>query len=152
MVYLPMCYLYCRRFNADAANDPLLSAIRQEIYTKPYDQVGTSKAILPTGLHTGSRNMAVVTPPPFPRESPDMNITTLSPHRLLRPEQVTPCAATQDSSTPGLPAPQVDWDGERHSVSPLDEYDPVTKLMEFLQVRTVMQTFTLMRTPGPAYI
>jgi len=29
----------------------------------------------------------------------------------------------------------VNWDGERHSVSPLDEYDPVTSLMKFLQVR-----------------
>lgn len=65
MVYLPMCYLYCRRFCADAAKDPLLSALREELYTVPYEKV--------------------------------------------------------------------DWDGERHSVSPLDEYDPVTRLMKVLQ-------------------
>lgn len=62
MVYLPMCYLYCRRFCADAAADPLLASLREELYTCAYKDV--------------------------------------------------------------------DWDGERHSVSPLDEYDPVTKLMK----------------------
>jgi squalene/oxidosqualene cyclase-like protein len=36
MVYLPMGYLYCKRFCADVASDPLLQSLRQELYTEPY--------------------------------------------------------------------------------------------------------------------
>ncbi|KAM3576082.1 hypothetical protein VYU27_001958 [Nannochloropsis oceanica] len=39
MVYLPMCYLYCRRFSADAAADPLLLALRHELYVTPYHDI-----------------------------------------------------------------------------------------------------------------
>jgi len=37
MVYLPMCYLYSRRYTPDVSRDPLLQALRKELYLK--DQV-----------------------------------------------------------------------------------------------------------------
>ncbi|KAH9190329.1 hypothetical protein AeNC1_007697 [Aphanomyces euteiches] len=42
MVYLPMCYLYGRRFQAKETT--LIQAIRSEIYTVPYAQVNWSNA------------------------------------------------------------------------------------------------------------
>jgi len=41
MVYLPMCYVYCKRFVPDVAGDPLLQALRRELFTPelPYDHV-----------------------------------------------------------------------------------------------------------------
>jgi hypothetical protein len=41
MVYLPMCYVYCKRFVPDVANDPLLQALRRELFTAdlPYEKV-----------------------------------------------------------------------------------------------------------------
>ena len=32
MVYLPMCWLYARRFTFDAAQDPVAAALRSELY------------------------------------------------------------------------------------------------------------------------
>ena len=32
MVYLPMCYLYSKRYTPDVANDPILTALRSELY------------------------------------------------------------------------------------------------------------------------
>ncbi len=37
MVYLPMCYLYGRRFSGDAT--PLVLALRKELYVTPYESV-----------------------------------------------------------------------------------------------------------------
>jgi lanosterol synthase len=37
MVYLPMSYLWAKRFKADL--DPLLESLRQELYTEPYDSI-----------------------------------------------------------------------------------------------------------------
>eukprot|EP00933_Yihiella_yeosuensis_P037782 TRINITY_DN3178_c0_g1_i1.p1 TRINITY_DN3178_c0_g1~~TRINITY_DN3178_c0_g1_i1.p1 ORF type:complete len:820 (+),score=142.81 TRINITY_DN3178_c0_g1_i1:135-2594(+) len=39
MVYLPMCWLYARRFAFKAANDPVVSALRSEIYCEPYSGI-----------------------------------------------------------------------------------------------------------------
>lgn len=39
MVYLPMCYAYCARFAPDVAKDPLLTALRRELYTQSYDTI-----------------------------------------------------------------------------------------------------------------
>jgi len=39
MVYLPMCYVYCKRFVPDVDNDPVLSALREELYLQPYDSI-----------------------------------------------------------------------------------------------------------------
>ena len=39
MVYLPMCYVYCKRFVPDVANDPLLLSLREELYSQDYDSI-----------------------------------------------------------------------------------------------------------------
>lgn len=39
MVYLPMGYVYCKRFSPDVASDPTLSALRKELYLQPYDAI-----------------------------------------------------------------------------------------------------------------
>jgi len=39
MVYLPMGYLYCSRYTPDVSKDPLLLALRQELYTQPYESI-----------------------------------------------------------------------------------------------------------------
>lgn len=39
MVYLPMGYLFCRRFQANADDDPLLRTLREELYPAPYDDI-----------------------------------------------------------------------------------------------------------------
>jgi squalene/oxidosqualene cyclase-like protein len=39
MVYLPMCYVYCKRFHPDVSKDPLLQSLRRELYTQEYDTV-----------------------------------------------------------------------------------------------------------------
>ena len=40
MVYLPMCYLYGSRYvYPQAETDPLIAALRKEIYTTPYQDI-----------------------------------------------------------------------------------------------------------------
>jgi cycloartenol synthase len=39
MVYLPMCYLYGKRFVPDVAADPVLSSLRKELYPENYDTI-----------------------------------------------------------------------------------------------------------------
>ncbi|CAN0455445.1 unnamed protein product [Discosporangium mesarthrocarpum] len=39
MVYLPMSYLYSSRFKRDVMADPVASALRKELYLKPYDEI-----------------------------------------------------------------------------------------------------------------
>jgi squalene/oxidosqualene cyclase-like protein len=40
MVYLPMCYLYGKRFvYADADTDPTVQSLREELYCQPYDSI-----------------------------------------------------------------------------------------------------------------
>eukprot|EP01034_Spumella_vulgaris_P025548 gene25549-32018_t len=39
MVYLPMCYLYCKRYTPDVQSDPLLLSLRKELYLEKYDSV-----------------------------------------------------------------------------------------------------------------
>ena len=42
MVYLPMCYLYSRRYSPDVSKDPLLQALRKELYREsdgPYEKI-----------------------------------------------------------------------------------------------------------------
>lgn len=39
MVYLPMCYLYCKRFSANVQEDPVLMSLRSELYIEPYDSI-----------------------------------------------------------------------------------------------------------------
>ena len=39
MVYLPMCYVYCKRFVPDVAGDPVLLALRTELFLEDYDSV-----------------------------------------------------------------------------------------------------------------
>lgn len=42
MIYLPMCYLYCKRVSPDVSKDPLLQALRREIYCSadgPYERI-----------------------------------------------------------------------------------------------------------------
>lgn len=39
MVYLPMCYVYCKRFVPDVKNDPILLGLRSELYDVPYDSI-----------------------------------------------------------------------------------------------------------------
>jgi len=39
MVYLPMCYVYCKRFAPDVSKDPVLQALRQELYKEDYDTI-----------------------------------------------------------------------------------------------------------------
>jgi hypothetical protein len=40
MVYLPMCYLYCKRFkNPKKDTDPVLQALRKELYTSDYASI-----------------------------------------------------------------------------------------------------------------
>ena len=40
MVYLPMCYLYCLRFkNPKKDSDPVLQALRKELYTADYASI-----------------------------------------------------------------------------------------------------------------
>lgn len=39
MVYLPMCYLYGKRFMPDVASDPVLLALRKELYPEEYDKI-----------------------------------------------------------------------------------------------------------------
>jgi squalene/oxidosqualene cyclase-like protein len=45
MVYLPMCYLYCKRFVPDVASDPVLLALLKELYrdTDRYDSINWNK-------------------------------------------------------------------------------------------------------------
>ena len=37
MVYLPMCYLYCKRFSPDVSQDHLLQSLRKELYMEGVD-------------------------------------------------------------------------------------------------------------------
>jgi len=39
MVYLPMGYVYCKRFTPDVDNDELLQSLRKEIYLEDYDTI-----------------------------------------------------------------------------------------------------------------
>jgi cycloartenol synthase len=39
MVYLPMGYVYCKKYTPDVANDPILSGLRQELYTQRYETI-----------------------------------------------------------------------------------------------------------------
>jgi len=39
MVYTPMCYMYCKRFAPDVSKDPLLQALRKELYLEDYDTI-----------------------------------------------------------------------------------------------------------------
>lgn len=39
MVYLPMGYLYSKRFTPDVANDPTLTSLRTELYLQKYDTI-----------------------------------------------------------------------------------------------------------------
>lgn len=40
MVYLPMCYVYCKKFvPADVATDPVLQSLRRELYDQSYDSI-----------------------------------------------------------------------------------------------------------------
>jgi cycloartenol synthase len=39
MVYLPMCFLYCKRFTPDVSKDPLLQSLRKELYIENYDTI-----------------------------------------------------------------------------------------------------------------
>ncbi|CAJ1348635.1 unnamed protein product [Effrenium voratum] len=39
MVYLPMCWLYARRFSYSALQDPLTVALRSELYTEKYGDI-----------------------------------------------------------------------------------------------------------------
>lgn len=39
MVYLPMCYVYCKRFVPDVSNDPVLQELRRELYDRNYDDI-----------------------------------------------------------------------------------------------------------------
>jgi squalene cyclase len=40
MVYLPMCYLYCKRWVYPAAEtDPLIAALRSELFCEPYSTI-----------------------------------------------------------------------------------------------------------------
>ena len=43
MVYLPMGYLYCKRYKPDVKNDPILSALQKELYTQPYEKINWEK-------------------------------------------------------------------------------------------------------------
>ena len=44
MVYLPMCYLYCKRFVPDTVtDDPVLVGLRKELFTDPYDTIDWDK-------------------------------------------------------------------------------------------------------------
>eukprot|EP00607_Mallomonas_marina_P010769 CAMPEP_0182422772 /NCGR_PEP_ID=MMETSP1167-20130531/8545_1 /TAXON_ID=2988 /ORGANISM="Mallomonas Sp, Strain CCMP3275" /LENGTH=689 /DNA_ID=CAMNT_0024601113 /DNA_START=357 /DNA_END=2426 /DNA_ORIENTATION=+ len=45
MVYLPMCYLYGKRYSADISKDPLLQQLRIELYTQGtnYDHINWDK-------------------------------------------------------------------------------------------------------------
>jgi len=39
MVYLPMCYVYCKRYTPNVAADPLLQALRRELYPQSYENI-----------------------------------------------------------------------------------------------------------------
>lgn len=39
MVYLPMCYAYCKRFSPDVKSDPILTSLRKELYLTNYDSI-----------------------------------------------------------------------------------------------------------------
>ena len=39
MVYLPMGYIYCKRFSADVDSDPLLQSLRRELYCEAYHTI-----------------------------------------------------------------------------------------------------------------
>lgn len=39
MVYLPMCYVYCKRFVPDVEADETLISLRKELYIQPYDSI-----------------------------------------------------------------------------------------------------------------
>lgn len=39
MVYLPMCYLYCKRYTPDVSKDPLLQSLRRELYLQDYNSI-----------------------------------------------------------------------------------------------------------------
>lgn len=40
MVYLPMCYLYCKRFKPDVSKDPILQGLRRELFPdQNYDTI-----------------------------------------------------------------------------------------------------------------
>jgi squalene/oxidosqualene cyclase-like protein len=39
MVYLPMCYLYSKRWSYDAGGDKLTRALREELYITPYESI-----------------------------------------------------------------------------------------------------------------
>ena len=43
MVYLPMCYVYCKRFVPDVENDEILSSLRKELYFENYDNIDWNK-------------------------------------------------------------------------------------------------------------
>ena len=39
MVYLPMCYLYCTRFQADVTDDIVLQSLRKELFIEDYNTI-----------------------------------------------------------------------------------------------------------------
>jgi len=39
MVYLPMCYIYCKRFVPNVESDPILMGLRSELYDVPYESI-----------------------------------------------------------------------------------------------------------------
>lgn len=39
MVYLPMCYVYCKRFTPDVKKDPLLLSLREELFYEKYNTI-----------------------------------------------------------------------------------------------------------------
>ena len=43
MVYLPMCYVYCKRFTPDVDSDELLLSLRKELYTQDYAGIDWDK-------------------------------------------------------------------------------------------------------------
>jgi len=55
MVYLPMCYLYGKRFvYDDAATDPTVMSLRSELYTADYDTIHWTKVKFIQGYVTSS--------------------------------------------------------------------------------------------------
>ncbi len=39
MVYLPMCYVYCKRFQPDIASNPIILELRKELYSQEYAKI-----------------------------------------------------------------------------------------------------------------
>ena len=43
MVYLPMCYVYCKRFTPDVMSDSILLGLRSELYNVSYESIDWNK-------------------------------------------------------------------------------------------------------------